>query len=51
MNILSLTDEELRVTNGCVERSVNPGVDSLIHVHNHVNYNGYTEEQLVIMLE
>ena len=38
-----LTDEELRLTNRCVEHSVNPRVDPLIH--NRVNYNGYTAEE------
>ena len=38
-----LTDEELKLTNRCVERSVNPRVDPLIH--NRVNYNGYTAEE------
>ena len=38
-----LTDEELRLTNHCIERSVNPRVDPLIH--NRVNYNGYTAEE------
>ena len=37
-----LAEKELRLTNCCVERSVNPRVDPLIH--NHVNYNGYTAE-------
>ena len=36
-----LMDEELRLTNRCVERSVNPR-DPL---HNSVNYNGYTAEE------
>ena len=38
-----LTDEEPRLTNRSVERSVNPRVDPLIH--NHDNYNGYTAEE------
>ena len=38
-----LTDEELRLTNHFVERSVNPRVGPLIH--NRVNYNGYTAEE------
>ena len=38
-----LTDEELRLTNRCVECSVNPRVDLLMH--NCVNYNGYTAEE------
>ena len=38
-----LTDEEMKLTNHCVERSVNPRVDPLMH--NHVNYNGYTAEE------
>ena len=33
-----LTDEELRLTNRCAERSVNPRA----LIHNRVNYNGYT---------
>ena len=37
-----LTDKELRLTNHCVERSVNPRVDPLIH--NCLNYKGYTAE-------
>ena len=35
-------EKELRLTNRCVERSVNPRVDPLIH--NRVSYNGYTAE-------
>ena len=36
-------DEELGLTNRCVECSVNPRVDPLIH--NRVNYNGCTAEE------
>ena len=38
-----LAQKELRLTNHCVERSVNPRVDPLMH--NRVNYNGYTAEE------
>ena len=38
-----LTDDELRSINRCVECSVNPRVDPVIH--NRVNYNGYTAEE------
>ena len=41
--VSSLTDEKLRVTNCCVERSVNPRAEPPIH--NCVNYNGYTAEE------
>ena len=41
MKVSLLTDEELRLTNRCVERSVNPR-DPL---HNRVNYNGYMAEE------
>ena len=43
LKVLLLTDEELRVTNCCVERSVNPRVEPPIH--NRVNYNSYTAEE------
>ena len=39
-----LTDKELRLTNRCVERSVNPRVDPL--THNRVNYNGYIAKEI-----
>ena len=38
-----LAQKELRLTNHCVECSVNPRVDPLMH--NRVNYNGYTTEE------
>ena len=42
-----LTDEELRLTNCCVECSVNPRVEPLIY--NCVNYNGYTAEERAVI--